>query len=767
MRILRVIPDLVKEGDYAQAFENAEKVEKLAEKAKMPTLIYWALMAKGEILDAASRFEEALETYERALDLSADLFLEVIEDIHNQEILYDTIGKLGKTLEELDSVAKAQQVCKKAGKRFEKVLAAYEKLLADNPDNSEYLSNYMKAVGNVWACYMIAGDLEGQIPLVPGIVQAYGKIIESDPENPEYYLRLDNVVKKFGDACLEDGIFEEAKQVYEQVHTVYKNIYEKFPENQLARNFLLFSYDYFGKLYAKIGEVDKVEGYYSQALELAEELLQKDPEDLSILMNRGKIYQDLGILFSEAGELEKAKLYYEKSLAIFEGLIGKCPDNVDYQYNLAEVFGELAGAFEDISSVEIAKECYLHEIEIYESLIKSEIDEIDNELSIAETFDQIANLYAEDENTESAKEYYEKKMEVYERLFSEFPEETDYELYIAETFNDLGDLYFGEEEIPARQYYEKALLIAEKAMEQAPTDSLSLSTLTQTLKNFAELNKIHQHYEAAISFQQRILELQLEIQKKFPRNWSQIHNLGNAFSELGILFEKVGDLKQAEQLHSKAVETFSEVIFGKDDAATKRRLAIEIRLRGYICLCSKRYLSAKPYLELARKYYESACEQEPDNLLDLEGFFSVLYEAGLLNYGMENFKESIENYKSAFLVLDRLIGFSPEKFKPLAKDVKLYIGFGMSYSALNELEKSREAFEKALAVNAEFLGNEPENVFFLEDKAIILEEYGNLLLKLGRTAEAEAYKAESAELFRTVEAKESKFMKLQRIMADI
>ena len=78
----------------------------------------------------------------------------------------------------------------------------------------------------------------------------------------------------------------------------------------------------------------------------------------------------------------------------------------------------------------------------------------------------------------------------------------------------------------------------------------------------------------------------------------------------------------------------------------------------------------------------------------------------------------------------------------------------MSYSALNEYEKSKGAFEKAIAINAELLEKEPENVFYLEDKAITLEEYANLLLKTGRTAEAEVYKAESAEIFRKIEAKE-------------
>ncbi len=86
----------------------------------------------------------------------------------------------------------------------------------------------------------------------------------------------------------------------------------------------------------------------------------------------------------------------------------------------------------------------------------------------------------------------------------------------------------------------------------------------------------------------------------------------------------------------------------------------------------------------------------------------------------------------------------------------------MSYSALNKYEKSKEAFEKALAINAELLEKEPENIYYLEDRAATLEEYANLLLKTGRNAEAEVYKTESAEIYQNIEAKEPKIMKLRR-----
>ncbi|MGA9190040.1 MAG: tetratricopeptide repeat protein, partial [Methanosarcina sp.] len=114
------------------------------------------------------------------------------------------------------------------------------------------------------------------------------------------------------------------------------------------------------------------------------------------------------------------------------------------------------------------------------------------------------------------------------------------------------------------------------------------------------------------------------------------------------------------------------------------------------------------------------------------------------------------------LVLNRLIEVSPEKSEQQTKTQKLYVGLGMSYSAFNKYEKSKEAFEKTLAINSELLEKEPENVFYLEDRAVTLEEYANLLLKTGRNAEADIYNAESAEIYQKIEAKEPKMMTLRR-----
>ena len=724
-RLLSSVSGLIEKGKYKKALENAEKGKKLAEKLKEPDLIHWAMLSRAEVLEDSGRLEEALEAYEGALDYSLELFLKKAEDVRYQGIMYNSIGRIGKILEELDSFPQVRQTCTRAVTNFEKSLAAYEGVLAKDPENYYYLSNYLKTMQNIEACYSLAEDFEKQAPIVENIVQTYGKVFEFETDEPEHFIRLDSMVRQFGEACLDNGRFEEAERVYGQVLNIYEGVLEKEPENEFVHHFLIPTYDYLGGLYSEMGELDRAEETYLKALEIIEVQIRKEPEELTHFLNRGKIYRDIGINFSETGEQEKAGLYYEKATRSFEEMLGKYPEDLEYQYELTRIFRELAEFFRDLSRVENAKTCYLHEIEIYESLLETEPEDIDNVLSIAESYDQIAELYDEADDLESSKEYYIKEMEVYQKLLSENPEETEYERYMVETLNSLGDLHLDTENQTARQYYEKALEISEKDFEENPEDLLTRRNLIQSLKNLSYLYKSLKQYETAIPFQQRVVELELELGtlKETPGDWMHARNIGSALSELGHLFEKTGNPERAEELHSKAIETFSAIILDpQEKPEAKTPLLFEIRMRAFVYLRSRKYASAKPYLKFLRKYYEDACKKDPDDPDNLTNLFGVLYPIGLAHYETENFEEALASFNAAHAVQESLIKITPENHDSQLRSVNLQIGFGMVHSALNEYEKSEQFFKEALSMNEKFLEEEPEFCLHLETRALALKE---------------------------------------------
>ena len=99
-----------------------------------------------------------------------------------------------------------------------------------------------------------------------------------------------------------------------------------------------------------------------------------------------------------------------------------------------------------------------------------------------------------------------------------------------------------------------------------------------------------------------------------------------------------------------------------------------------------------------------------------------------------------------FPLLNKHLESDPEKLEYQAKVNFVYTQLGIVYLSADELEKSKEAFEKALSINANLLEKDPENPVYIRDAIATFEEYAKLLRKLYRNEEAEEYGAKSEEL---------------------
>jgi len=143
-RLLDSVPGLIEKGKYKKALENAEKGKKLAEKVKEPDLIHWAMLSRAEVFESSGRLEEGLEAYEGAFDYFLEIFLKGAGDVRYQELMYNSVGRIGKILDDMGSIQQTHQTCERVEKHFGPILAAYEEVLAKDPENIDYLSNYLK-----------------------------------------------------------------------------------------------------------------------------------------------------------------------------------------------------------------------------------------------------------------------------------------------------------------------------------------------------------------------------------------------------------------------------------------------------------------------------------------------------------------------------------------------------------------------------------------------------------------------------------------------
>ena len=87
--------------------------------------------------------------------------------------------------------------------------------------------------------------------------------------------------------------------------------------------------------------------------------------------------------------------------------------------------------------------------------------------------------------------------------------------------------------------------------------------------------------------------------------------------------------------------------------------------------------------------------------------------------------------------------------------ITTYTDAGEVYSLIGEHEKSKQAFEKALAINEALFEEEPENPIYEMNQVETFEKYAKLLSKLGRDKEAEDYIIKSNEIYRKLAEEDS------------
>lgn len=737
---------------YKKALENLEKAEELSGKANRPDFLCQALMLKGRALLAMGRQEEALDEFQRMLELSVPYLLEDIGNTDFQYLVYNSIGFSIKTLVEKGNISETKDFFYSNKKYFEEIFAAYEGLLAEKPDNFEYIRNYLKTLENALAYHIEAQQFEKRTYFMGRILLNYEKAFEIKSDEEELYDKMHILIVDFKNYCLVFHKLGEAEEVFEQAEKVYRKVIEKEPGNRLALNGLLSLYEESGDPYAKLRDIEKTEETFLRALELLEGKLRKQPGDISNIRKQSEILRVLSRSLFEEEETEKANQYAEKALEILKELPGKKPEDLDYQYDISDDFTELGILLGEIGDIEHAKESRIKEIEIYRNIHEKDPEDLVSVANIAVAFDQIGLLYAGREETEPAKYYYEQGIETYEKLLESDPGNIDFEIGLADSFNYMGELYKFLEPEPASHYFEKALAINEKAVKLFPESTDYKKELIYTLKNLASLNIGQNQYERAIPLHERITELRLEIVMENPGEYKYEKALGISYSEFGLLLERAEKPELAKQQYSKAVEIFREILQNEEeDSLTKHLLAVELRMQIALFIRAKKHYIAKEYLDLTRDYYEILYENDPENPINWLGLCEIRLLYGILQESMKNYGMAAERYESIFPILQKHLESDPENLEYQTKANIAYTQLGIVYFLANEYEKSKDAFEKALSISAKLLEKDPENPIYLEDIAVTFEEYAKLLKKLDRNEGAEEYSAKAERLKKKLE----------------
>ncbi len=233
----------IKKGKLDKALETLDKAEKSANKTKSTDALYYILFTRGGILYSASKYDEALETYEKALDAGAELLKTDPENTDYQHYMGTTLSNTGNLL-------KKKGENHRAAEYYIRAREIYVNLLAKDPENAVFRSYAGENLNNYAALLTDTGSFEGACEILRQAIEIYGKLFEEKPDNPGYQAELSVALSQLGNCLIRQGPEnnEAAKQSLERALVMQEDLLAQQPENENVKEAIALTRERLEKL---------------------------------------------------------------------------------------------------------------------------------------------------------------------------------------------------------------------------------------------------------------------------------------------------------------------------------------------------------------------------------------------------------------------------------------------------------------------------------------------------------------------------------------
>lgn len=217
----------IKKGKLDKALETLDKAEDSARKSKSTDALYYILFTRGSILYTAAKYDEALETYERALGAGSELLKADPENIDYQHYMGTTLSNTGNLLKKRGETSQAAEY-------YTRARETYEILLKKEPENAVFRSYAGENLNNYAALLTDMGSFEEACEVLSQAIELYEKLLEEKSDNLGYQAELSVAFSQLGDCLIQQGPekHDSAKPNLEKALAMQENLLTQQPENE-------------------------------------------------------------------------------------------------------------------------------------------------------------------------------------------------------------------------------------------------------------------------------------------------------------------------------------------------------------------------------------------------------------------------------------------------------------------------------------------------------------------------------------------------------
>ena len=217
----------IKKGKLDKALETLDKAENASRKVKANDALYYVLFTRGSILYTASKYDEALETYEKTLIVGEELLK---TDPENPDYLHYR----GTVLSNTANLLKKKRENARAVNHYSQAKQIYSNLMLKDPNNAVFCSYAGENLNNYAALLAETCSFSEGCEILKEAIEIYEKLLEEKPENLGYQAELSVALSQFGN-CLSQQSQENniiAREKLEKALLMQEDLLIQQPENE-------------------------------------------------------------------------------------------------------------------------------------------------------------------------------------------------------------------------------------------------------------------------------------------------------------------------------------------------------------------------------------------------------------------------------------------------------------------------------------------------------------------------------------------------------
>lgn len=229
---------------------------------------------------------------------------------------------------------------------YQASMAIREKLVALHPNYFTYLSDLSISHSKLGDSYAQLGDGEGALKSYQAGLIIVERLVALDSENTEILLHLSGFYGRLGDRYAQQGDVVTALTTYQAYVATAQKLVAFDPANIDFLNNLSTSYNRLGYSYARQGNGAGALKAYQEGMAINEKLVALDPTNIEFLSDLSMSYNNLGNSYVQQGDISGALKAYQAGIAIAEKLVALSPENNQFQEDLLRSYSNIAQTYD-------------------------------------------------------------------------------------------------------------------------------------------------------------------------------------------------------------------------------------------------------------------------------------------------------------------------------------------------------------------------------------------------------------------------------------